>query len=537
MSWKPTEHPYFPLPTKEKAEAFVREQGADAFKSWLEERETKIELTRKDPFAHGIRLPHWEDADRLVERYDRVLISGGNRSGKTQYMARWCLERMVERERYEVAVFSMTSQSSVRDLQPAFYEWMPIEWKGAKKNSTTNINFSRKNGFTDNVFIAPNGSRCMFFHYSQQGDILEGAELDACCFDELVPWSWVQTAAYRLITRRGKMIITATPVTGFTPTVSDFQSGMKIVETREATLLEPDKVHVRGCPAGHMPYIAECLRKDSAVIFFPTEANPFQPKDEMVRVLKGETQAQKLCRAYGYVERSQAGFFPRFSAAHIISKDKIPTDVTRYMCVDPAGSRMWAMLWCAVDKEGTHYIYRDWPDAQTYGNWGDIGEKPEGVRGQAQKAQGLGLADYKAEIARLEGGEQISERLIDPRAGGTPAQTQDGSETLIDLLGYDPNGLYFQAASGVTLEQGIESINSLLAYNLEEPISVVNQPRLYISEECQQLIACLQNWTAVAGDKNVWKDFCDVLRYLCLHQLTYVDQSSKSRQFTASRAY
>lgn len=537
MSWKPTEHPFFPLPSRDKAAAFIEANGDDAFKQWLEDREQRIALTTKDPFAHGIRLPHWKDASDLVEKYDRVLVSGGNRSGKTQFMASWTVEQMVLRPNLDVAVFSMTSQSSVRDLQPAFFNWLPQEWKTAKKSKDCNINFSRKNGFTDNVFIAPNGSRCMFFHYSQQSDILEGAELDVVAFDELVPYSWVQTAAYRLITRKGKMLITATPVTGFTPTVADFQSNMKVVETREAKLLDQNRVHVKGCPVGHMPYIAECVRKDSAVIFFPTDMNPFQPKDEMVRVLKGETESAKRCRAYGYVERSQAGFFPRFSSTHIIPRDAIPKNTTKYMCADPAGSRMWAMLWCAVDKEGNHYVYREWPDAETFGNWAELGEKPEGERGEAQKAQGYGLADYKAEILRAEEGEYISERLIDPRAGGTPAQTQDGSETLIDLLGYDPDGMYFQAASGVTLEQGIESINSLLAYNPDEPLSIVNKPHLYISEDCENLIACMRNWTSAAGDKNCWKDFCDVLRYLCLHQLAYVDESRGSGQFAASRAY
>ena len=63
---------------------------------------------------------------------------------------------------------------------------------------------------------------------------------------------------------------------------------------------------------GHMPYRAECMREDSGVIFFRTEDNPFQPKKEIERVLKSETESQKRCRAYGYVEQTQAGFFEIF---------------------------------------------------------------------------------------------------------------------------------------------------------------------------------------------------------------------------------
>ena len=75
-----------------------------------------------------------------------------------------------------------------------------------EEGKVINIVFSRKNGFSDNVFIGVNGSRCNFLHYSQSSDVLEGAECDLIWFDELVPWSWVETAAYRLITRRGKML-------------------------------------------------------------------------------------------------------------------------------------------------------------------------------------------------------------------------------------------------------------------------------------------------------------------------------------------
>jgi hypothetical protein len=48
---------------------------------------------------------------------------------------------------------------------------------------------------------------------------------------------------------------------------------------------------------------------------------------------------------------------------------KIPEQVTRYMFTDPAGARNWATLWVAVDKHRNHYIYRDWPDLASYGEW------------------------------------------------------------------------------------------------------------------------------------------------------------------------
>jgi len=523
MNWTPTPHPWFRLPSQEEAIAVREREGDQGVIRMLEERETKIERAKKNPFTHGVRLPHWIDADGLLETYDRLLISGGNRSGKTQYAARIIAEKMATIPEYEVAVFGMTNQSSIRDQQSAIYNWMPNEWKELKgRSKVTALTYSIKNGFADNVAVGPNRSRCSFYSYAHAPDILEGASLDLLWFDELVPYSWIETGAYRLITKRGKMLITATPITGWTPVVSDFLNNMEVIDDRPAALLRQDKVHVRGCRPGHMPYRARCLRKDSAVIFFRTEDNPFSPKEEMERTLAAESEATKRCRAYGYVERSQAGFFPKFSNTHIIPHDQIPTqNVTRYMCVDPAGSRMWSAIWLAVDQDGLCYVYREFPDFERYGEWALPGEKAEGQIGEAAKPQGWGLSDYRNEFLRLEAGEEISERLIDPRAGGTSHQTQDGSETLIDLLGDGDSPLYFIPASGIHVDQGYDRINNMLTYNVEEPISIVNRPQLYISDRCKNLISCMQNLTAAGGDKNKFKDMVDTLRYLAVHGPTH----------------
>jgi hypothetical protein len=106
-------------------------------------------------------------------------------------------------------------------------------------------------------------------------------------------------------------------------------------------------------------------------------------------------------------------------------------------------------------------------------------------------------------------------------------QTQDGGDTLIDLLSYEPHGMGFTAASGVHIEQGISAINDLLSYNVDEPLSTVNHPQLFIAESCGNLIRSMQNVTPVGGDKNKWKDPVDCLRYLIIHGCTYVDPTQK----------
>mgnify|MGYP003127543953 FL=1 len=65
-------------------------------------------------------------------------------------------------------------------------------------------------------------------------------------------------------------------------------------------------------------------------------------------------------------------------------------------------------------------------------------------------------------------------------------------------------------------------INEKLNYNVDEPLSVCNQPALYISSDCGNLIDCMKEVTAAGGDKNKWKDFVDCLRYLLTYDPIYV---------------
>ena len=512
--------------TRESLARAVEEQGEGKVEGYVQTLYQRMMQSHTDPF-NAIWVPdHWQDASRLLDENDRLLIGGGNRSGKSMFSAWYIMHLLAEKPDSRVACFSMTSQSSIRDQQPALWHFMPQQWQKVKRGAVQNVKYSQKNGFTDNTFILPNGSQAFFMNYAQQPDILEGMEADLIWFDELVPWHWVQTAEFRLTTRRasrgtGKMLISATPITGWTPVVNDFVSGCKIEETKPSPLL-PGK-NVAGVEEGRMPYIADALKPGSKVIWFHTAMNPWQDPDEFKRTLSGESSVQIKVRAYGWCEKSTGNWFPKLGKDHILKAEDIPSEGSNWMCVDPAGSRNWSMLWLRVDKAGRMYVYREWPDKGTYGEWALPGDKVEGQMGPAQKPEGRGISEYKDLILELEGGETIEERLIDPRAGGTAAATRDGGQTLIDLLGDEPGPMWFVPAPGLPIEQGIGQINEALNYSPEEPLSVVNEPRLYISEKCGNLIDCMQHISSAAGDKNKFKDFVDVMRYIITHEPSYVD--------------
>jgi len=527
---KLTDHPTLYKPTEDEILEFEKANGKDATVELLMGREEKIRLEKSDPFNHRNVLPHWQKASDLLEEHDQLLISGGNRSGKTAFASWYVTKLLDEIPGARIACFSMTHQSSIRDQQPSVYEMLPQRYKKIKRGVVQNIKYTQKNGFSDGTFVFPikldspdePGSQCWFNAYQQPMDILEGFEADLIWFDELVPFSWYETAAFRLVTRKGKMLITATPITGYTPVYGSFVNGAQVTESKPASLI--DGPTVQGVKNGEMPYVMECIDAKRSVMFFFTDMNPYNPYEQMERTLSGESSVQIKIRAYGYTDKSSGNFFPKFGKAHIIEPEKVPSEGTNYMCVDPAGSRNWSMLWIRVDRDDNIYVYRDWPDKASYGEWAVPGDKAEGSIGPAAKPEGRGLSEYRDMIKELEGDETIECRLIDPRAGGSRAMTDEGGETLIDLL--NDLGLDFFKAPGLPIEQGISLINEKMNYNLDEPLSVCNQPSLFISSECGNLIDCIKEVSAAGGDKNKYKDFVDCLRYLLTFDPIHVDANT-----------
>jgi hypothetical protein len=74
--------------------------------------------------------------------------------------------------------------------------------------------------------------------------------------------------------------------------------------------------------------------------------------------------------------------------------------------------------------------------------------------------------------------------------------------------------------------EGIKQINDLLDYDQDQyrndgnQFTPFNSPRLFISEECEQVIDCLTLWTPHGPVKDqACKDFIDLLRYMAVSEL------------------
>jgi len=198
------------------------------------------------------------------------------------------------------------------------------------------------------------------------------------------------------------------------------------------------------------------------------------------------------------------------------------------MSIDLGGSKNWFMLWVAIDARGTWFFYREWPDI-SYGDWALPGDK----EGPAQKGLGLDIKGYVELIKQHEDGERIFERFIDPRMGAAERQSKDrgATTTISDLEECGLTTIPAPAASSEAdrgeIEDGVQLLNNLLAYDTEKPLDSLNSPKMYVSDRCQNFIYALSEYTAKLGAKEHTKDAIDCARYLRKGACEFIDENVK----------
>jgi hypothetical protein len=497
----------------------------------------RIRLSHTDPLNHGFDTPGWTEADAaLASGAKHLFIGGGNRAGKSRWCAKTIIKLALENPRTNYLCGHSSLTTSIQVQQPYMWEFMPPhlkEFKPSRHDRITHLNYSQKNGFSDQTIIFPNGSQVWFKNYTQDPRTLEGAEYDMVWLDELAPLSFVDTLPFRLVTRDGVFMLSVTPIEGFTKAVRYFLEDTRVTKWRDAVLL-PDSINVPGGPVGQAPFVADTRGGKGKAVWFHSDLNPFSDWEAMKRQVHGKNKEDLMMRVYGWVSNLNSSRFPKFSSVHILPPDSIPDPATctHYFALDPAGSRNWFMLWAMVDDCGRVYVYREWPGTKEYGDWAlEDKHKLDGKPGPAQTTgAGNSISGYRQLIRRLEGGTPIFERYIDPRAGKTAATAlKERNQALIDILAEptdEDEGMYFRPSVQTEIEEGLGIVNSMLAYNEEEPLSHINEPHLYISSECKNLIWAMENWTGADRDKGACKDPIDTLRYLLMMDLMHIGKDS-----------
>jgi hypothetical protein len=412
--------------------------------------------------------------------------------------------------------------------------------------------------------------------YLRSATSFEGPEYDFIWLDEPVPVALVETLRYRAGKRSGKILHTFTAVNGYDAVCGQVLAGARVTKSlpmnwqwtsdrqgvgyQDQGIQPPElkmgEVQVRNLPPGHMPYMMQPLEPERGVLFAWTQWNAFLPRSEhnprvpsLFEKAKGKSKSTVRMRLYGWVEKLSGCQFPAFNPnVHVLPHEKIEAmlkagALTGRKACDPATARSYFLLWAGTDKLGRTFIFDESPRAEE-GEWvSDDGNKGDGQLIYA----GKGVNWYKGylRLREREHGLTPNRNFGDPRAFATQAAAADGGRSLLELFAEPPDerflkslnaeeGLLYapmlfeparvmrslaaEAASG-----SLDKINDALSYDADRPITVENEPHLYISERCTNLIRCLLNWDPAQGEKSPYKDPVDVLRYLFGEPFYFLD--------------
>jgi len=548
LNW--TYHPILKVPSKEDQ----LKMGAEKLLDYYTKREDAIDREKTDPYNFGTELSHWSLADRELRNHGELLTLGGNRSGKSFWASKRVVQSAVMNPKSVIWCFTATTQNSIAHQQALIFHNLPNEFKNLGRSRTYYISYSTKNGFTNSSLILPNLSRIEFRNWSQNIETIEGGEIGCpmppvegsynigAWFDEEVPLNWISTTRYRCLTRShadgdsgkvnpARIIATFTTISGWTQCVNAYLSGAKTIEETDAELLPGEKV----------PLIQHPLRQSASVVYFHTKNNPYGGWEAMKSQLGGCKRDEILCRAYGVPTKPSDTTFRNLDERVIMPHDEIPiikdpeNNPAQYiLSIDPAGSKSWFMLLVGVTANGVHYVIKEWPDP-TIGEWADLdkGSEKGGVPGEAQKANGFGIKEYAWEIRQMvkdiEQGEVIGtegnlEIIIDPRMGSASYLKAEGTSNIISDL--QEEGINVYPAEAMHIDDGLQAINTLLAYDLDKPIDANNHSKLIFSDACQNTIFCCMNYRVEHGLKAPCKDPPDALRYIAIGNYEYHEDAN-----------
>jgi hypothetical protein len=98
-------------------------------------------------------------------------------------------------------------------------------------------------------------------------------------------------------------------------------------------------------------------------------------------------------------------------------------------------------------------------------------------------------------------------------------------------------GLVFIPAPGLDIEDGLQALQTKMAYSKKAPVDSINRPHLYISDRCQNIISAFQEYTADGGQDEAWKDPIDCMRYAAVSGIRFLDPNSLRTIKPLGKAY
>jgi hypothetical protein len=516
----------------------------------LNKREKLIQLRKMDPFNYCWQPQMWRDADALLagtycppatsvaanaaapqeplSAKKAIGVIGGNRSTKSNWFAHRTMKLQKEKEGHIAWCLTTDASVSIRDQQAYIWHYTPAEWRALEGTRTqrTYIAYKKKTGFSDASVIWPNGSSIQFMNYEMAIAKIEGGQIDWWWGNEFLPCDWQETLEGRTVDRKGQGGLDQTPINGFNMTMGRYVDKGRVVAWIDAV---PDPEFLAGqlWPGGEpgkVPYVMESSDPRYAAIFFDPRQNVFIDFRELYELWARSGKETKLIRWHGVTLKKVGNIFPGFGSHNVVKHEKIPEEGTNYHLIDFAWDRPWFMVWVRVwEHKGKKriYLYREWPDFLTYGEWSLPSENDLGKRGPAQTSLGMGWMEYKAKMLQSEGwivrrlapakyevtqGDQRVPELIftrygDPKSGNAADLQEEGASSFLFKLAEATGGLpavFVQGWAGSegswSLQERVDGLNDWLKYDNERPIDIENEPMFFVSDRCQNVINAFRDY-------------------------------------------
>ena len=457
-------------------------------------------------------------------------LYGGNRSGKSECISKYVIEKCIAKPNQKWWMVSETYQDSVNILQTKVWSLLPkTGMKYCRWNAVT--------GFTNMKIIFPNGSFIRFMTYAQGREAFQGDDVDGIVNDEEPPYDIYKEERMRLLDRDGELLFSMTSLRGMTDLLLELYEGANHIKTEKAPLLDNEE----------LPRIAE--KKGVMFYFLWTTENQYinqgRVQEEALFMDKQETKS----RLYGIPAGVAARIYPRYNTdVHVVKWADIPdTKVTLYHVLDPHDRKPWAMQWWAVHSTGKKYCVWEYPFGKNF-NEIEFDDKT--------------YADYDEVIQEVEAGlldvfgKRVHKRIIDPNFGNSTVtlavrvqgQSKSTVKKQMALLGYKSGrkGAFIDAIDDH--RTGHLAVKKALHW-AERGGEIVIQPEMLIAEHCtntQRHLARYSHGDLITGSGDVkdsvkpkekYKDYADCTRYLAVSNPVYIDPRNAIVDVKAEKVY
>lgn len=325
---------------------------------------------------------HWKPTDKqndVLSAPDTVfeLLGGGAAGGgKTDLgLLLPCIRQFTEHPKFKALVLRRTYADLEKEIVPRQHEWY--------KPQGATYNEQKK------VWSFPSGARIQNGHAEREQDVrkYDSAEYNYIDWDEATHFTGFQYLYLSISRCRSSSPDLPAFVRGFT---NPGNVGHSFFKNR---FVDPS-------PAGKKIIIDKVTKQKRMYIPFLGKDNPYLTLNDPTYLLRleGLPEVERKAKLYGDWNSYEGQVFSEFRvlrlgdepehAFHVVSPFPIPDWWPKFICIDWGHAAMTFAIWGAVSPSGRLYIYRTW------------------------KWQGVTIAIWAPECAKLTGSEVMEEAIL-----------------------------------------------------------------------------------------------------------------------------